>query len=57
LGAEHYVVDEHGNRVAVILPCRSTSNARIDLHDLAVAAERREEPAIEFSEFRKQYGR
>jgi len=36
-------------------PCRSTSNARIDLHDLAVVAERREEPAIEFSEFRKRY--
>ena len=28
-------------------PCRSTSNARIDL---AVVAERREEPAIEFRE-------
>ena len=54
---EQYVVDEHGNRVAVILPCRSTSNARIDLHDLAVVAERREEPAIEFSEFRKRYER
>jgi len=36
---------------------RSTSNARIDLHDLAVVAERREEPAIEFSEFRKRYER
>ncbi|OQC62984.1 MAG: hypothetical protein BWX50_01620 [Euryarchaeota archaeon ADurb.Bin009] len=31
------------------------NNARIDLHDLAVVAERREEPSIEFSEFRKRY--
>ena len=35
-------------------PCRSTSNARIDLHDLAVVAERRDGPAIEF---RKRYER
>ena len=38
-------------------PCRSTNNARIDLHDLAVVAERREEPAIGFEEFKKRYGR
>ncbi len=25
---EQHVVDEHGNRVAVILPCRSTNNCR-----------------------------
>ena len=48
-----HVVDEHGNRVAVILPLQEYEQ-RIDLHDLAVVAERREEPAIEFSEFRKQ---
>jgi len=39
-----HVVDEHGSRVAVIL-CRSTNNARIDLHDIAAVAERCEEPA------------
>jgi len=38
-------------------PCRSTNSARIDLLDLAVVAERREEPTIEFSEFKRQYGR
>ena len=37
----------------VILPLQEYEQ-RIDLHDLAVVAERREEPAIEFSEFRKQ---
>jgi len=52
---EHYVVDEHGNRVAVILPLQEYERLQEDLHDLAVVAERREEPAIEFSEFRKRY--
>ncbi|MFY9195718.1 MAG: type II toxin-antitoxin system Phd/YefM family antitoxin [Methanoculleus sp.] len=35
-------------------PCRRTSDARIDLHDLAVVAERREEPAMGFGEFRER---
>lgn len=48
-----HVVDEHGKRVAVILPLQEHEQ-RIDL---AVVAERREEPAIEFSEFRKRYER
>lgn len=48
-----HVVDELAFRVAVILPLQEYEQ-RIDLHDLAVVAERREEPAIEFSEFRKQ---
>ena len=56
LGAEHYIVDEHGNRVAVILPLQEYEQLQEDLHDLAVVAERREEPTIEFSEFRKRYG-
>ena len=47
---EQYVVDEHGNRVAVILPLQEYEQLQEDLHDLAVVAERREEPAIEFRE-------
>ena len=52
---EHYIVDEHGNRVAVILPLQEYEQRKEDLHDLAVVAERREEPSIEFGEFRKRY--
>ena len=52
-----HVVDEHGNRVAVILPLQEYEQLQEDLHDLAVVAERREEPAIEFSEFKKRYER
>ena len=54
MSAERYVVDEHGNRVAVILPLQEYEQMQEDLHDLAVVAERREEPAIEFSESRKR---
>ena len=52
MSAEHYVVDEQGNRVAVILPLQEYEHL---LEDLAVVAERREEPAIGFSEFRGRY--
>jgi prevent-host-death family protein len=52
---EQYVVDEHGNRVAVILPLQEYEQLQEDLHDLAVVAERREEPTVGFSEFRKRY--
>ena len=52
---EQYVVDEHGNRVAVILPLREYEQLQEDLHDLAVVAERREEPTIGFDELKKRY--
>ena len=51
---EHSIVDEHGNRVAVIL-CREYEQLQEDLHDLAVVAERCEEPTIEFGELKKRY--
>ena len=51
---EHSIVDEHDNRVAVIL-CREYEQLQEDLHDLAVVAERCEEPTIEFGELKKRY--
>jgi PHD/YefM family antitoxin component YafN of YafNO toxin-antitoxin module len=54
---EQYVVDEHGNRVAIILPLQEYEQLQEDLHDLAVVAERREEPSVGFDEFRKRYER
>ncbi len=53
---EHSIVDEHGNRVAVIL-CREYEQRKEDLHDLAVVAERQEESAMEFDELRKRHER
>jgi len=49
-----FIVDEHGNRVAVIL-CREYEQRKEDLHDLAVVAERRGESTIEFGELKKRY--
>ena len=54
---EQYVVDEHGNRVAVILPLQEYEQLQEDLHDLAVVAERQEESAMEFDELRKRHER
>ena len=50
-----FIDDEHGNRIAVILPLREYEQLQEDLHDLAVVAERCEEPTIEFSDLKKRY--
>ncbi len=47
---EQYVVDQDGNKVAVILPLTEYQQLREDLHDLAVVAERRDEPTVPMSE-------
>ena len=52
--AEQYVVDEHGNKVAVILPIREYEHLREDLHDLAMVAERRDEGTISLDELKKR---
>ena len=39
---EQYVVDEKGNRIAVILPLTEYRHLKEDLHDLAMVAERDE---------------
>jgi len=41
---EQYIVDEHGERVAIVLPLDEYEQLQEDLHDLAVVAERRAEP-------------
>lgn len=51
---ELFVVDEHGNRTAVLLPLEKYEKLITDLHDLSVAAERRDEEVIEFEELRKR---
>jgi len=45
-----YVTDENGKKTAVILPIEEFEDLLEDLEDLAVLAERREEPAISFDE-------
>ncbi len=41
-----YVTDDSGNRTAVILPILEYEQLLEDLDDLAVAAERRDEPTV-----------
>ena len=48
-----YLTDESGVRTAVVLPISSYEALVEDLEDLAVVAERRDEPVILHSEFLK----
>ncbi len=45
-----FITDENGKKTAVILPIEEFEELLEDLEDLAVMAERREEPTIPFEE-------
>ena len=49
-----YITDEAGKKPAVILPIEEFQELLEDLEDLAVLAERREEPTISFDEVIKR---
>jgi hypothetical protein len=51
---EQYVVDEKGNKIAVILPLTEYQHLKEDLHDLAMVAERRDEDTINLAELKKR---
>lgn len=46
-----YLTDESGQRTAVLLPISAYEKLLEDLDDLAVVAERREEPTISHEQF------
>ena len=46
-----YLTDERGERTAVLLPISQYEKLLEDLEDLAVVAERREEPTIPHEQF------
>jgi hypothetical protein len=46
-----YLTDEKGERRAVVLPLPEYEKLLEDLQDLAVVAERREEPTVPHQEF------
>lgn len=52
-----YLTDEHGERTAVVLPLTDYQKLLEDLDDLAVVAERRDEPVIAHEEFLKELKR
>jgi PHD/YefM family antitoxin component YafN of YafNO toxin-antitoxin module len=49
-----FVVDESGRKTAVILPVEEYDELLEDIHDLAVIAERKDEPTINFDELKKK---
>jgi len=46
--------NEKGDRTAVIVPIGEYEELIEDLHDLAIIAERREEPTVSLDELRKK---
>ena len=50
---EQYVIDEEGRKKAVIIPIEEYEELLEDLHDLAVIAERRDEPTIDFEKVKE----
>lgn len=49
--ALQFLTDEHGDRTAVVLPLGDYEKLIEDLQDLAVIAERRDEPVLSHEDF------
>ncbi len=51
---DRYVIDKKGRKKGVLLSLRRYSRLMEDLHDLAVVAERRDEPSLSYEEVKKR---
>ena len=51
---KQFIVDETGKKTAVVLSLEEYEELLEDIHDLAVIAERRNEPTISFDELKKR---
>ena len=49
-----YIVDESGNKTAVVIPVEEYEDLLEDVHDLAIIAERKNESTISFDESKKR---
>jgi len=49
-----YLVDKNGHKTAVVIPVEEYEELLEDLHDLAVIAERRDEPTRSLDELKKR---
>jgi PHD/YefM family antitoxin component YafN of YafNO toxin-antitoxin module len=49
-----YVINENGEKVAIILPIEEYEKMKEDLHDLAIVAERRNEKTISLEEMKRK---
>lgn len=50
----YYLVNEEGQKIAVVIPVEEYEELLEDLHDLAIIAERRCEPTVPFEELRNR---
>ncbi len=57
LRSQQFVVDDQGNKTAVLLPIKEYENLMEDLHDLAIVAERKDEERIGLEEMKKRLER
>ncbi len=51
---EQYIVNPDGVKKAVVVPLSRYKKIMEDLHDLAVIAERRQEPSVKAADFMKK---
>ena len=49
-----FIVDEKGKKTAVVLSLDEYEQLLEDIHDLAIIAERRNEPTVSFDELKKK---
>lgn len=54
MGKAQYLVDESGQKTAVVLPVGEYEELLEDIHDLAVIAERKDESTTSFDELKKR---
>jgi len=54
MGKAKYLIDESGQKTAVVLTVEDYEDLLEDIHDLAVIAERKDEPTINFDELKKR---
>lgn len=52
--SSQYLIDEKGQKTAVVIPVDEYEELLEDLHDLAVIAERKDEPTISFKDLKKR---
>ena len=51
---KQFIVDEKGKKTAVVLSLDEYEELLEDIHDLAIIAERRDEPTVSFDELKKR---
>lgn len=51
---KQFIIDESGEKTAVVLPMEEYEELLEDIHDLAVIAERKDEPTISFDKLKKK---